>query len=319
MSSVYWYTLISPFLLEILWALGRGVKYYMYFNSPLVKFTQVETHVRSLKSLGVTSDSYGEILASVLLSNFPQDVQLIVSRKIGGDEWNLNGMMNVIEEEVRARERITAASAQTPTSRKPKEPSTAATLLTGHGSGPTCTYCQQAHPSTSCGVVTQLQARRQVLQKTGRCFICLRRGHISQECRSNLRCFKCKGRHHISIWPNAFPEPRVSTQPRPTGANSIEPPVTQPTLVQPNLPLMPSHLLLNNLDSTQEPPPSSPRTLTVGELKPGSLLTDSSSSCIRPLRTTDISACTNCPRLNLSLAPEGKQPLTIMTFGSSEQ
>ena len=33
-------------------------------------FDFVETHVRSLKSLGVTSDSYGGILASVLLRNF---------------------------------------------------------------------------------------------------------------------------------------------------------------------------------------------------------------------------------------------------------
>ena len=130
--------------------------------------------------------------------------------------------MNVIEEKVRACERTTSASAQTPTPRKPKEPSNAATLLTGHGSGPTCTYCQQAHPSTSCGVITQLQARRQVLQKTGRCFICLRRGHISRECRSNLGCSKYKGRHHISICPNTFTEPCVSTQPRTTGANSIE-------------------------------------------------------------------------------------------------
>ena len=302
-------------------------------------FDFVETHVRSLKSLGVTSDSYGGILASVLLSKLPQDLQLIVSRKIGGDEWNLNGMMNVIEEEVRARERTTAASAQTLTPRKPKEPSTAATLLTGHGSGPTCTYCQQAHPSTSCGVVTQLQARRQVLQKTGRCFICLRRGHISRECRGNLRCSKCKGRHHISICPNAFPEPRVSTQPRTTGTNSIEPPVTQPTPIQPG-PTQPAPRAnppaaqqpgLNTRAPAFQSTNSHATSLWVGSNQAVFLQTARALvfNPYEPQISQRVRIVLDCGSQrsyvtekiaqNLSLAPEGKQPLTIMTFGASEQ
>ena len=74
-----------------------------------------------------------------------------------------------------------------------------------------CTHCtccqetrqgtthQQPHSSNSCHVATHPDARRQILQKAGRCFICLRRGHISRECHSNAKCFKCGGRHHVSI------------------------------------------------------------------------------------------------------------------------
>ena len=49
----------------------------------------VESHVRSLKSLGVPSGSYGCLLTSVLVNKLPQELQLIVSRKIGSGDWPL--------------------------------------------------------------------------------------------------------------------------------------------------------------------------------------------------------------------------------------
>lgn len=44
----------------------------------------VESHVWSLKSLGVTAVSCSGLVAPVLLNKLLQDLQLIVSRKIGG-------------------------------------------------------------------------------------------------------------------------------------------------------------------------------------------------------------------------------------------
>ena len=46
----------------------------------------VETHTRSLKSLGVDSYTYGTLLASVLVSKIPEELQLIVSRKTGNED-----------------------------------------------------------------------------------------------------------------------------------------------------------------------------------------------------------------------------------------
>lgn len=60
-----------------------------------------------------------------------------------------------------------------------KEQPTTAALLAETGSGPTCSFCQQAHASHSCGVVAHPLAIRQVLLRSGRCFICLRRGHTN--------------------------------------------------------------------------------------------------------------------------------------------
>ena len=53
-------------------------------------YHHVESHTRSLKSLGVEYGSYGGLLASVLLNKLPQELQLLGSRKIGESEWKLD-------------------------------------------------------------------------------------------------------------------------------------------------------------------------------------------------------------------------------------
>ena len=40
---------------------------------------------------------------------------------------------------------------------------------------------------------------KQALSKAGRCFVCLKRGHVVRECYSKAHCSKCGGRHHRFI------------------------------------------------------------------------------------------------------------------------
>ncbi|MEO0683526.1 MAG: DUF1759 domain-containing protein [Cyanobacteria bacterium J06649_11] len=63
----------------------------------------------------------------------------------------------------------------------------------------TCIFCKGSHNASFCGIVTSPDARRSVLMREGACFVCLRRGHNSGNCRSNIVCSKCKLRHHTSI------------------------------------------------------------------------------------------------------------------------
>ncbi len=49
----------------------------------------VESHIRSLCSLGVESDSYSSLLTLVLLKKLPQELRLIVSRETDDNAWNL--------------------------------------------------------------------------------------------------------------------------------------------------------------------------------------------------------------------------------------
>lgn len=69
----------------------------------------VESHVRSLKSLGVSPDPYGTLLSSVLLNKFPLEIWLIASLKVDEDSWSLDALLKVVEE-IRARERTTVNS-----------------------------------------------------------------------------------------------------------------------------------------------------------------------------------------------------------------
>ena len=119
---------------------------------------------------------------------------------MGGDDWKLDKLLELLEEEVWARERAAASSIMS-LKKCVKGQSTAAVLLTGGpDTGPTCCYCQQPYPSHSCRAVESIKERRRILRGPGRCFVCLRRGHISRHCRSNTRCIHCHGQHHHSIY-----------------------------------------------------------------------------------------------------------------------
>ena len=65
----------------------------------------VEANTRSLKALGVEPETYGSMLASVLLGKLPNELRLIVSRKTSDAELTLSSLQGVMEEELAARER----------------------------------------------------------------------------------------------------------------------------------------------------------------------------------------------------------------------
>ena len=65
----------------------------------------IESHVRSLGSLGVSSASYGSLLSSILMNKLPHELRVIVSRKVGDEDWEFTEVMETIQKEIEARER----------------------------------------------------------------------------------------------------------------------------------------------------------------------------------------------------------------------
>ncbi len=164
------------------------------------QFDNVNTHIRSLASLKVEEESYQNLLCPVLVGKLPPDMQLILSRKVTG-EWTLQTLLTAVEEEITARERLDLAQraqAKPPRRSESKAPSTATTLVSKE-SVQACCYCDQEHRPTDCTTVSEVDARKQILRKAGRCYSCLRRGHLSRHCRSSNKCRLCQGRHHTSI------------------------------------------------------------------------------------------------------------------------
>ena len=166
-------------------------------------FDTVTSHIRSLQSLDVQPATYASTFCPKLLSKLPHELRLIVNRTLTEDGWNLHSLLAAIEQELTARERSGMnASNQHPQHGDERPPvATATALMSGNSptSQPICCYCNQAHKSFNCESVVQVEARKQILRKTGRCFVCLRRGHRCRECRSTNKCRICNGRHLSSI------------------------------------------------------------------------------------------------------------------------
>ena len=177
-------------------------------------YDTVEAHVRGLRALGVPAESYGGLLTSVLVNKLPPEIRLIVSREMTAGRWDLDGVMKILEREVDARERASSTGTPaTPRRVQPRTPTAAALMASNSGpaSGSfSCVYCGQSHTSSSCTVITDVTARKDILRKAGRCYLCLRRHHLSKNCHSNFSCRKCRGRHHVSICPRQNPEYRIT-------------------------------------------------------------------------------------------------------------
>jgi len=112
------------------------------------------------------------------MNKLPEELRLIVSRHVREDKWTLDAIMNVTENEIIARERALGNSFWG--SKKIMRDLLTASSLLASGSGSLkCSYCHQAHSSSACRTVTDGAERKQILRRTGRCFVCLQKNYIS--------------------------------------------------------------------------------------------------------------------------------------------
>ena len=164
-------------------------------------YDHIESHVRSLRSLGIEATSYGALLSPILLSKLPPDLRLIVSRKVSDSNLDMDALLTTFEEELTARKR--ANQNPQPTRRNVEKPRQTASVFLSTSQNikpdPRCCYCEQNHLSSSCPTVTSLVDRKHILKTSGRCYNCLRKNHLSRSCKSTSRCLKCRRKHHTSI------------------------------------------------------------------------------------------------------------------------
>uniref|UniRef100_A0A1X7UDE7 Uncharacterized protein n=2 Tax=Amphimedon queenslandica TaxID=400682 RepID=A0A1X7UDE7_AMPQE len=75
-------------------------------------YDKVQAHLRALKALVVSPEAYTSLLPSVLMRKLPSELELTsfelcfnISRHVSDDTWNLDNLMNVLGDELKARER----------------------------------------------------------------------------------------------------------------------------------------------------------------------------------------------------------------------
>ena len=64
-----------------------------------------------------------------------------------------------------------------------------------------CVYCQSKnHISTRCVNAKNVETRKNILRSSGRCYLCLNKGHRIRHCKVKYACAKCSSkRHNVSI------------------------------------------------------------------------------------------------------------------------
>lgn len=159
-------------------------------------YDKVESHIRGLKGLSVSADSYCSLLSPVLIKKLTPELRLMLSRNVPPDGWKIDTLMTSLRGEIEARERAVVPSKMVVRQRN----GTPTAIMFSGGKSSECCYCSQdGHSSTNCPVVVSVEARKQTLRNEGRCYNCTRKGHMGRECKVTSKCTKCQGRHHTSI------------------------------------------------------------------------------------------------------------------------
>ena len=158
--------------------------------------------MRRLRLLCGRVEAHVRALIPLFMEKLPLNMRLIISRAVDQPKWDLAVLLNAFDNEI-ARERcepIGTNPTNLPTSKKPfsvpsrkgKGFSYASALINQSEESVTCTFCKRGHPSASCGVVTDIEAGRNLLKREGRCFICLRRNHLARKTAFAQKDITCK-------------------------------------------------------------------------------------------------------------------------------
>ena len=193
--------------------------------SPQQLYDRLESHLRSLESLGMTGDKYAAFLFPLVESSLPEDLLRVWLRSVvkptettdkSGQVYTerLNQLLTFLKNEVEGEERILMAQNGFQTKQfstgKAKEKlsesrsvPTANDLFSGEVKKPSnnCVFCKKSHESKDCyrAQKMQLEEKKNVLKKEGCCFSCFKPGHRAKACKQRVKCIVC-GRQHLVLF-----------------------------------------------------------------------------------------------------------------------
>ena len=182
-------------------------------NSTLTSLQQfhdaIESHTRSLTALGKDSDTYGDLLVSMMKEKLPPDIQRNLARERYNDDWTLRELQTALLQEIRILETAT-------TGYKQKHPTASfhtdtRTTSSGNNKKYPCVYCSGPHPPSYCTVITDPKKRMKIVKQQRLCFNCLAH-HRSSQCQSKNRCCNCRHKHHTSLCTGTNSEPSTAKQ-----------------------------------------------------------------------------------------------------------
>ena len=194
-------------------------------KTPLSKiYDKLESHLRALESLGVTSDRCATILYPLVESSLPEELlrtwQRHSSTTIADvSKDRLTKLMEFLQAEVENEERIALAvggfgtssdKSKTKEERRFKKrgksdsdaeiPTAAGLAALKENKAVSYIFCSGCHESAQCEKAREMtyESRQQAVKDKKVCFNCLKTGHSYKRCRYNQKCAWC-GRKHVLI------------------------------------------------------------------------------------------------------------------------
>lgn len=203
-------------------------------------YDNLESHLRALESLDVTSEQTSEFLFPMVESILPEDILIAWQRsanfgKDGANEnppkTELDFLMQFLKQEVESEQQRGLARAgfssmynkQQDNYKKntTSKVATAASLYVGEVIS--CIFCGKSHVSHECckAVDMSLKEKRDILNEKKVCHKCLK-NHRSPKCRGWLKCTGCSKPHYHLMCPDSLKNKERQNQVSPSANyNSI--------------------------------------------------------------------------------------------------
>ena len=148
--------------------------------------------------MGLNPSHYGPLLIPVILERLPDAIKLLITRKLGKNNWKILELVECIKEEVDARENCKFSNEKLDEEYCRK--TTHSLVGIQKPSRRNCVFCGKSHYSDKCEDIADIVIRKKILREEKCCFKCLWNGHVIKNCRANYKCFNCQGKnHHTAI------------------------------------------------------------------------------------------------------------------------
>ncbi|GFX58748.1 integrase catalytic domain-containing protein [Trichonephila clavipes] len=187
-------------------------------------YDKIEAQLRALESLGVTKEKYAAMLFPLVESCLPSEILRAWERYVGysSDESgkkDLDSLMKFLSIEVSSEDRIKLARNSFDSEKSNYKnklgnlstTETAADLFNSNfknrkdfkfkNNNNNCIFCEKAHASENCCEAASMlyEVKKNAVIKRGVCYICLKKGHMSHSCRSDVKCIICNKRHYAVL------------------------------------------------------------------------------------------------------------------------
>ena len=202
-------------------------------------YDTLDLNINNLRELKVDVATYSSLLISIIFERIPEDLRIKISLHFKDGEWNLQDAMEMLKDQIEARERSVAISStsnvpdgqqwdsndlcttstfhvnSTMEGRSSQQNYRRQENRRGHNNNYSntnqrrnqppqpprveCVFCKQSHLSSRCRNVTDLNERFNIVKRENRCFVCLKKNHRSRDCRLQYSCIKCNQKHSIAL------------------------------------------------------------------------------------------------------------------------